>query len=555
MNEQNQEFLAKWQREKGRPLRVLHIGNIANNAYNNAKIQRRFGVDAYVLCFDYYHIMACPEWEDANFSGVITDQTFPDWWAVDLGGFERPRWFAQGPFDASIRYLLAETKSSGQALGLWRWLQFERWLLCRKSNAQRLARLGIRLFSGRWITYITTPANAVLLKRAGRMLLIASRPLVLRRTTWGSRIGALGRKLSAFGKTADLAFDSTRHLLLTRHRATRSAPRVSRHLRSLSREKDKVDLNWFYIWWYHHYIRLLFSRFDIVQCYATYTAMPFVAEHANYLAYEHGTLRSIPFQDTDEGRMCAASYKAAAAVFLTNTDNLEAAQKLALEPRRTICLPHAFDSDKLLSFAASHIHQKPAAADTVVFLTPTRQHWVDQDPGWAKGNDRVFDALKIVKDSGRHCVVRAVAWGNDLAASKARIAQLGIGMMVEWVPTMKKRELWSAYLEAHAVIDQFVVPAMGGVTFEAMMLGRRVLSAIDDRQAAQFFGRSPPIYNCSTSAEIAAAMIKVIDDPLDGGRAGLDNQDWMQTYHSASRIVGLQLDVYARVSREPRHDA
>jgi len=27
----------------GRPLRVLHIGNIANNAYNNARIQRQYG--------------------------------------------------------------------------------------------------------------------------------------------------------------------------------------------------------------------------------------------------------------------------------------------------------------------------------------------------------------------------------------------------------------------------------------------------------------------------------------------------------------------------------
>ena len=31
-------FLKEFQHAHGRPLRVLHIGNIANNAYNNALI-------------------------------------------------------------------------------------------------------------------------------------------------------------------------------------------------------------------------------------------------------------------------------------------------------------------------------------------------------------------------------------------------------------------------------------------------------------------------------------------------------------------------------------
>ncbi len=78
------------------PLRVLHIGNIANNAYNNAKIQRRRGIEADVSCHDYFHIMGCPEWEDAEFEGDVVDDFFPDWWNVDLRGFERPEWFAQG---------------------------------------------------------------------------------------------------------------------------------------------------------------------------------------------------------------------------------------------------------------------------------------------------------------------------------------------------------------------------------------------------------------------------------------------------------------------------
>src|SRR4051812_20095210 len=86
--------------DNGRPLRVLHIGNIANNAYNIAKLQRRRGIHADVLCADYYHIMGCPEWEDADIGEAdfaqMTNQFFPNWETVDLGGFQRPSWFVQG---------------------------------------------------------------------------------------------------------------------------------------------------------------------------------------------------------------------------------------------------------------------------------------------------------------------------------------------------------------------------------------------------------------------------------------------------------------------------
>jgi hypothetical protein len=56
-------WLGEFREKAGRPLKVLHIGNIANNAYNNAKIQRKYGIEADVLCYDC-HIMARPEDRD-----------------------------------------------------------------------------------------------------------------------------------------------------------------------------------------------------------------------------------------------------------------------------------------------------------------------------------------------------------------------------------------------------------------------------------------------------------------------------------------------------------
>ena len=89
-------------------MRVLHLGNIANNAFNNARIQRQYGIDAYVIAYENYHIMACPEWEEAAFEGDIGDPFFPDWTRVDLGGYERPKWFASGPLELCCSMVAAE---------------------------------------------------------------------------------------------------------------------------------------------------------------------------------------------------------------------------------------------------------------------------------------------------------------------------------------------------------------------------------------------------------------------------------------------------------------
>ena len=51
------QWVKQFNQKYGRSPRVLHIGNIANNAYNNAKLLNNAGLDCDVICYDYYHIM------------------------------------------------------------------------------------------------------------------------------------------------------------------------------------------------------------------------------------------------------------------------------------------------------------------------------------------------------------------------------------------------------------------------------------------------------------------------------------------------------------------
>ncbi len=53
-------------------MRVLHVGNTANNGYNNAKLQRRLGLEADVI-FDETHAFSQPEWEDGIIEGPFEE--------------------------------------------------------------------------------------------------------------------------------------------------------------------------------------------------------------------------------------------------------------------------------------------------------------------------------------------------------------------------------------------------------------------------------------------------------------------------------------------------
>ena len=98
-------------------INILHVGNIANNAYLNSKFLREIGIKSDVLCYDYYHIMGCPEWEDAKIIGDHGNDFNPDWEKVDLNGFKRPNWFFQNSLEEIAQQRFAIKTDFGSPYG------------------------------------------------------------------------------------------------------------------------------------------------------------------------------------------------------------------------------------------------------------------------------------------------------------------------------------------------------------------------------------------------------------------------------------------------------
>ena len=238
----------------------------------------------------------------------------------------------------------------------------------------------------------------------------------------------------------------------------------------------------------------LFEKFDVVQGYSTDGAWPLLANRP-YVAYEHGTLRALPFAPNSLGRLTATVFMGADHVFITNLDCIEPAERLGISPDRFTALPHAFNDRKLSEFRDRHCDLKPPD-DHVVFFHPARQDWQDPDPSLIKGNDRLIRAFAGISRVHPAATLRMIAWGRDLAASRDLVASLGIEGKVQWLDPLQKQDLWKAYLSSHAVLDQFVLPSFGGVTFEALALGCRVVTNVDTAAAQRSFPRRRRSIRC-----------------------------------------------------------
>lgn len=497
-------WLGEVRQRLGRPLRVLHIGNIANNAFNNARIQRDHGIEADVLCIDNYHIMATPEWEEAHFETPPADAFFPDWWSVNLHGYKRPRWFASAPLPDACRYLEARAGGiSADSERFWNRMEHERYVRCSKEPA---ARAGL------------------IRRKVGWKLRYEYRKLFAQFSRSANRHDCTAKKFGALGLSELVGLWKARH-------GSTPFPAVA------------ADIE--HYWEGYRHIQPLFAHYDIVQGYAQEGIWALLAGKP-YAAYEHGTLRQLPFEDNAVGRIVALVYGLADQVFVTNTDCLASADRLGLQAGRITSLPHAFNDAKLRRFREDNTGLKPPPGALSLFM-PARQDWLDRDPNMAKGNDLFFRAVAELVQEGNFITITAVSWGRDLEASKALITELGLDAHITWREPLQKADLWRAYLTHHAVVDQFQLRALGGVTFEALALGRRVVTALDIPTAQGFFGQAPPLFAADSVASIAAALRQIASDPDDVAMVGSRAASWIENYHSARRVTALQARTYRKM--------
>ena len=469
-----EHWLDRFRERNGRSPTALHIGNIANAAYLNARMLNEAGIDCDVLCYEYYHIMGCPEWESAVFDPNGVDPDRPLWSRIDLHGFERPRWFAQGSLGSCIDYLIARRTKSERGDALWR--QLEREQADPEQPEPSSANNGESNYSSAAIE---------------------------------SRIG-------------DLA----------------AAFRSDFPLRPDQLSAEELAGTFFFSAQYFGRLRHLCSLYDVVIGYSTDGIVPLAVGKRPYIAYEHGTIRALPFEDNTDGRLCALTYSRADLSFITNCDTVIAAGKLQLEDYRFV--PHPINEHVVAAPEPGSLRQqlcRDLGADFLVFH-PSRQHWEAQrHPSWEKGNDIFLKGFaRFVKTARPRAAAILVDWGKTVAESRALIKELGIADHVLWIPPQNAAGM-AAYIKACDVLaDQFFLGAWGSTMPRALYLGTPAIIYVNESIHRWCFSEMPPIVNADSSDTVHAGLCRLADEGYrrELGAAG---RAWYDQHHSNKIII------------------
>jgi glycosyltransferase involved in cell wall biosynthesis len=522
-------MLDEFRARHGRVPRVLHIGNIANNAFLNAKLLNQAGFDCDVLCYDYYHVMGSPEWEDADFEGAIADQFRPDWAALNLNGYQRPSWFAQGPLDLCIDYLLAKRKGKiARAATHWEQLGWFNKTVggeaAGSGSLHRLARTlrrSIGLLAPTVSRVRHTPHAPALTwgkleswaHRGGnlRWLVVAAAAPVLMSAVLLLRIGTE----SPF--SAPQWLDRFRQVF-----PDRPDPLLVQDLAPYASVVGRL--------------KVLFNEYDIVQAYATDVVFPLLAGTRPYLGFEHGTLRTFTLADNAVSRLTALGYQQADHVFITNGDCLEYARKIKVTAYTPMV--HPLDDTRIRSVSGDYARRHAEYGVKYLFLCPLRHDWA------VKGTDKYIRALPLLASRiGRAFRVIMTQWGTQVDDSKRLAKALGVNDLIVWREPFNRGQLIREQKSCDVVFDQIALPHFGATAPQAIAAGVPVIMSYDPASTAWIIPEPAPILTAWTPDEIVEAVVTALDPEW---RAGYEiaARKWFDTYHSGAQAVRLLSAAY-----------
>lgn len=485
--------------------KLLHVGNILNNAYLNAKFLRRAGFESDVLTVDYRHVQAQPEWEEVAIVDPKLDPYNPDWSRVDLGAFRRPDWF----YDLSLSELTTFTPETSGCSPIH-----------SRINRVRLATMSHHIRHGLH-PYLSRIGVIKLKNRLKERRLLEEMKGSANRPLWDR---LMKEYASYFPKRSQSL--SLRDILLFREYAEAHS-----HLLG-------------------QYKLIQAYGIDPIQIILSGCSRPFIA-------FEHGTLRDFPFEDSARGRLYALAVKMAEKVIITNADVIRSAQKLGLDNIQFV--PHPVD-EKLYRRKKSLFREKILEEKKVdwIFLAPARHHWKNCPPGmetsWLKCNDVLIRGLAELKNNKPHFKFSVIffEWGQEVDLSKQLLRDLNLTENSIWVPICSKQVMVDYYNAADIVFDQFNdgIGTFGTVVPESLACGKPVVLNYKEHLHRWCYEETPPLLNCTSAGEIASKLGNLLEDPYQIKEIGEKGYEWFQRYHSSEVITSRLLSIYREISEK-----
>jgi glycosyltransferase involved in cell wall biosynthesis len=283
----------------------------------------------------------------------------------------------------------------------------------------------------------------------------------------------------------------------------------------------------------------LFAEYDLVQTYATDPILPLLAGKRPYVAFEHGTLRDVPFAPTQVGRTTAIGYALADGVFITNGDCLKSVAPLKI--KRYAPMVHPLDERDYarIEGLGRRLHEKLGARH--LFLCTLRHDWT------VKGTDVYLRALPLLCEAfGPTFKLLLARWGGQVRESEELLRSLGVESLVHWIEPLPRRALIRYQKSVDVQFDQVALPHFGATAPEAMAAGVPVLMSYDPASTSWIVPEPAPILTVWTPADVVAKTLVALDPAwrLEYRRRA---ERWIREYHSSKRVVEGHVAMYRAV--------
>lgn len=457
-------------------LKSLHTCNIANVAYGYCKIlvEKDHPVD--LRCHDIRHLMSQPEWDDIE----LDPMDFPDennFYSntAEFGNYKRPDWY--------------------QSDEMWG----------ADSDASFIFRSKV------FRNLIQTLRELLPTKLKHRLI-----PIYHFLTHWNNLSSmerqSLKKIMSRCGELSDESTMMGAKWAVEKNILKQYLP----HVNWLSKHID------------HH---------DVIFSYVFSPVYAMIYNQLPYIGIEIGTMRDIPFDGSNLGKVLWLAYRKANHIIITNPDNKELADRLGV--RNYSFCPHPLDEDICAPHQKKKILKselrKKYLADIVLFA-PARQNWV------IKGNDKYLRAFKRLIAAGINAVLLVPGWGQEVDRSKKLCADLQVGDRVIWLAPMSEKLLIKHYQASDMVLDQFQLGVFGLITPKAMACEKPVLTSYNPAFHRWCFPKDPPVVTCETEEEIYSSMYRLATNLNQRSEIGRQSRGWILNYHSKGVIREILLN-------------
>ncbi len=197
------------------------------------------------------------------------------------------------------------------------------------------------------------------------------------------------------------------------------------------------------------------------------------------------------------------------------------------------------------------------AAGNLILVQQSRQWWKTAPANISKGNDIFLKGLAKFKAENPAQKFRCYlfAYGADVEASKALIAELGLEADIVWLPVMLRREILAVLKRADIGVGQFGVESWYLYCSNAeilattgVYLGHRD-DAFYERKNCDLY----PMLNANSSDEIAVELKHFVEQK-GHTQMGKTAIEWLKKYNETEFLNNIQKELNAAKNRSQKLD-